>query len=146
MTDRSTTETEEQMAHATEIVASTQFGSVNMLQRRLNIGYAKALRIMAELENRGIVGPADGAKSREVLVPAGFTAPAPAYTEASFPTVSTPDEFETYITNRWATEARALAADLAAGIPLNTQRLGMALDNLAAIAEREATRTGADRA
>lgn len=54
------------------------------------------------------------------------------------------DDFESFITRRWAKEARALSQDLATGTPLNRERLGMALDNLAAIAEREANRNGAD--
>ncbi|MBS1902666.1 MAG: hypothetical protein JSS75_03080 [Bacteroidetes bacterium] len=42
--------------------------STSMLQRRLKIGYSRAARIVDELERTGIVGPADGAKAREVLV------------------------------------------------------------------------------
>lgn len=51
------------------------------------------------------------------------------------------DDFESFITRRWASEARVLSQDLATGTPLNRERLGMALDNLAAIAEREANKT-----
>lgn len=42
--------------------------STSYLQRRLRIGYARAARIMDLLEERGIIGPADGAKPREVLI------------------------------------------------------------------------------
>jgi S-DNA-T family DNA segregation ATPase FtsK/SpoIIIE len=42
--------------------------STSYLQRRLRIGYSRAARIIEEMEERGIVGPADGAKPRDVLV------------------------------------------------------------------------------
>ncbi|MBD3225527.1 MAG: DNA translocase FtsK [Caldithrix sp.] len=49
-------------------VVQHQQGSISLLQRRLKIGYSRAARIMDELEEDGIVGPADGSKAREVLV------------------------------------------------------------------------------
>ncbi|MCL2883842.1 MAG: FtsK/SpoIIIE domain-containing protein, partial [Coriobacteriia bacterium] len=53
---------------AAEIVVSTQMGSTSTLQRRLKVGYARAGRIMDNLEQKGIVGPANGSRPREVFV------------------------------------------------------------------------------
>ncbi len=53
---------------AVEVVINEGKASTTLLQRRLRIGYSKAARIMEEMEDNGIIGPADGSRPREVLV------------------------------------------------------------------------------
>jgi len=55
-------------AEAVRLVVQTGVASASGLQRRLRVGYARAARLLDAMERKGIVGPADGAKPREILV------------------------------------------------------------------------------
>jgi len=66
--DDVTDEDEELVTRCLEIIRQEKKASTSMLQRRLRLGYTRAARVVDILEQRGIVGPRDGAKDREILV------------------------------------------------------------------------------
>ena len=59
---------DEMLPAAVEVLLETGQASVSMLQRRLKLGYARAARLVDQLERRGIVGPFEGAKPRQLLI------------------------------------------------------------------------------
>lgn len=62
---------EEIIQKCLEVIHSEQKASTSLLQRRLRLGYTRAARMMDILEDRGIIGPADGAKARDILIDVG---------------------------------------------------------------------------
>ncbi|MGE7093343.1 DNA translocase FtsK [Lysinibacillus sp. NPDC048646] len=61
-------ETDDLFDEAVQLVVGMQTASVSMLQRRFRIGYSRAARIVDQMEQRGIVGPSEGSKPRQVLI------------------------------------------------------------------------------
>ncbi len=61
---------EEILQKCMEVIVQEQKASTSLLQRRLRLGYTRAARMVDILEQRGVVGPADGAKPREVYLKA----------------------------------------------------------------------------
>lgn len=59
---------DEKFEEAARIIVNSQHGSTSLLQRKLQLGYNRAGRIMDQLEAAGVVGPSDGSKAREVMV------------------------------------------------------------------------------
>ncbi len=62
------TDLDDMFDEAARLIVRHQQGSVSLLQRRLKLGYARAARIVDQLEQVGVVGPSEGSKAREVLV------------------------------------------------------------------------------
>ena len=60
---------------AKEVIAQAGKASASLLQRRLRVGYARAARLLDILEEKGIIGPGEGAKAREVYIGKGDGVP-----------------------------------------------------------------------
>jgi len=56
------------LAEAARLVVGAQFSSVGLIQRKMRLRFAQALRLMDQMHELGIVGPSDGSHAREVLV------------------------------------------------------------------------------
>jgi DNA segregation ATPase FtsK/SpoIIIE, S-DNA-T family len=66
--DGQTGDEDELLVEARELIVKSGKASASMLQRRLSVGYARAARLLDELEEAGIIGPSNGAKPREILI------------------------------------------------------------------------------
>ena len=63
-----TEEDEETLERCIDVIVTERKASTSLLQRRLRLGYGRAARMIDLMEQRGIIGPGDGAKPREVLI------------------------------------------------------------------------------
>ena len=61
-------DTDEMLPKAIEVVIDAGQASTSLLQRKLKLGYARAARIMDQMEEKGVVGPYEGSKPRQVLI------------------------------------------------------------------------------
>lgn len=61
-------DTDDLFAESVRLVCSADKASASLLQRRLSIGYARAARILDQLESAGVVGPSEGSKPRDILI------------------------------------------------------------------------------
>ena len=59
---------DEMLPQAIEVILEANQASTSLLQRRLKLGYARAARIVDQMEARGIVGPSEGSKPRQILI------------------------------------------------------------------------------
>lgn len=59
---------DELLEQAIQVISQTRKASATLLQRKLNIGFARAARVMDMLEERGVIGPQDGAKPRDIFI------------------------------------------------------------------------------
>ena len=66
--DTASSDYDEMLPNAIEVVVDTGMASVSMLQRRLKLGYSRAARLVDQMEEKGIVGPFEGSKPRQVLI------------------------------------------------------------------------------
>ena len=65
----SSTDRDDLFEDAAKVIVRSQQGSVSLLQRKLSVGYTRAARLVDQLEDAGVVGPFEGSKARDVLIP-----------------------------------------------------------------------------
>ena len=61
-------EYDELLPQAVDVIFETKQASVSLLQRRLKLGYARAARIVDQMEELGVVGPSEGSKPRQIMI------------------------------------------------------------------------------